>query len=146
MCDRWRSDFWAFVDDMGLKPSGTTLDRKDPDGDYTPENCRWATHVEQYSHVRNTRPVYTVTVAGTVTTVNKAAAVLGVDPERVKAAVRGGEHVLVALIAAVLRKRLWSDGRPHTPEEYKACSEMAKSLAATDEFLANELTSTHKDA
>ena len=46
VCEEW-DDYAAFLQDMGERPIGTTLDRIDPDKGYDKDNCRWATPREQ---------------------------------------------------------------------------------------------------
>ena len=57
ICDRWIHNFSNFLDDMGKKSKGCSLDRINPDGDYCPENCRWADWWEQERNRRNSRAV-----------------------------------------------------------------------------------------
>lgn len=48
VCDRWLNSYENFLADMGRAPSPKhSLDRKDNDGNYEPDNCRWATGEEQ---------------------------------------------------------------------------------------------------
>lgn len=56
VCERWKN-YDAFVEDMGLRPDGMTIDRKDGSKSYEPNNCRWATKAEQASNMRSNQRV-----------------------------------------------------------------------------------------
>jgi len=58
ICDRWREEhgFENFLADMGERPLILTLDRINNDGNYEPNNCRWATRKEQCKNKRPCTP------------------------------------------------------------------------------------------
>ena len=58
ICQRWLRSFERFYADMGPRPSPKhSIDRINYDGDYAPDNCRWATIEEQYAN-RRPRRIY----------------------------------------------------------------------------------------
>jgi len=71
VCDRWAASFEDFLADVGRRPSPKhSLDRwPDPNGDYGPTNCRWATPTEQ---MRNLRTNHKVVVGGSEMTLAEA--------------------------------------------------------------------------
>jgi hypothetical protein len=87
VCDRWNS-FENFIEDMGPRPSPQhSIDRIDVNGDYEPNNCRWATKEEQSANRRDNK---LVTFRGELIPLFLAAKASGVPVVRFRARVRIG--------------------------------------------------------
>ena len=77
VCKRWLNSFDSFCEDMGkIKPT-MTLDRIDNNGDYSPENCRWATMKEQNN---NRRYNYSIEFKGKKRNAAQIARMIGMNP------------------------------------------------------------------
>jgi hypothetical protein len=76
VCDRWNS-LENFIEDMGERPRGMSLDRINNDGDYEPSNCRWATKLEQQA---NRSVTVSITANGATKPLTQWARELGAAP------------------------------------------------------------------
>lgn len=94
VCLRWRESFENFLSDMGLRPSaGHSIDRIDCDGNYCPENCRWATASEQAFNKRHRR----LSLNGESLTVSQWSAKLGISRATLKWRIKAGLPVELIL-------------------------------------------------
>lgn len=93
ICERWDS-FENFLADMGERPPDTSLDRIDTNGNYCPENCRWASPLVQQSNRRNARQI---TYDGRTQHVAAWAREFGISDPTLRARLDGGWEVHDAL-------------------------------------------------
>ena len=131
VCDRWQ-DFETFAADMGVRPSPAhTLDRIDNDGNYGPENCRWATVKEQQ---RNRRDNHVLTALGHSRTISEWSELTGINQGTLWNRIHGGwDHArAVTTPARPLRIYTWR-GRTTTLAEW------ARVLGVPRNTLANRI-------
>ena len=103
VCDEWRKSYipfeeWALANGYSDK---LTIDRINPDGDYCPENCRWATYLTQENNKRNN---HYVEYEGATYTVSQLAQKVGIKGSLLSARLRKGEPIETAVEASDRRK------------------------------------------
>lgn len=97
VCERWLK-FENFIEDMGTRPVGMSVDREDNNGNYEPGNCRWATPLQQGSN-RSTN-VY-VLIDDELLTLSSAARRFGIHKSTVMNRIRSGWEPLKAVTTPV---------------------------------------------
>lgn len=96
MCKRWKDSFEEFFKDMGNRPSpDMSIDRRDVNGEYSPDNCRWATDVEQCSNRRNN---HLIEHNGVTKTITQWARDAGLHPTTIRLRLRGGWTMEEAMV------------------------------------------------
>jgi hypothetical protein len=84
-------NFGQFIADMGRRPSDShTIERIDNDGNYAPENCRWATHKEQANNRRLRKTSRFITIDGVTKTLSQWARHTGISVITISGRLRKG--------------------------------------------------------
>jgi hypothetical protein len=110
VCDRWRQDFAAFLQDMGDPPSPKhSLDRIDVNGNYEPGNCRWALPVEQ---ANNKRTNHRVTLNNETHTMTEWSRIVGMAVGTISSRLKRGWCAACVLTPG----RLATISCPHIPD------------------------------
>ena len=109
VCDEWKEfvPFRDWANGNGYADS-LTIDRKDHNGNYCPENCRWSTMKEQQNNKRNN---HLVTLNGVSHTITEWSEILGIKKTTIKERLKCGWTDEQALTTPV-RKRKGADMRP----------------------------------
>ncbi len=104
ICAEW-NDFRNFLKDMGDRPEGTTLDRKNTNGNYTPTNCQWSGIDVQNN---NKRSCVILTFSGRAQTSMQWARDLGISGELMRWRLSHGWSVeeSVTLPPSLLRREI----------------------------------------
>lgn len=97
VCAQW-GDFKNFLADMGERPKGCSLDRKDANGNYEPGNCRWATEIQQQNNRTNS---YLITLHGVSLSLTQWARKTGIARETIRGRIVSGWPVIRALTKPV---------------------------------------------
>lgn len=103
VCARWLESFVFFLEDVGSRPKGTSLERIDNNLGYFKENCRWASSSEQSRNRRNNKLVY---FGGVFVPLIEASEACGINYHTVHNRIRSGWSLDRALHTPPKKKRM----------------------------------------
>jgi hypothetical protein len=99
LCEKWMR-FEGFLEDMGVRPNGLTLDRRDNGKGYSKENCKWSTYKEQ---ARNTRSNVYYELNGVRLQLVQWAEKTGIRKTTIWARIKSGWSIAEALTTPTIR-------------------------------------------
>lgn len=103
VCEAWKESFQNFINDMGRRPScHHSIERRNNNGNYDPDNCYWATRPQQQRNRRNT---VRVRFRGRTMSVTEACEIVGTPRMRAYAHICAGWNPLRAITAPAGSKR-----------------------------------------
>lgn len=94
ICERWANNFDAFLQDMGARPAGYTLERIDNNGNYEPSNCRWVPFIV---NERNKRTNTILEFSGEKKCLSEWAEITGIDGGTIMGRIKRGWTIEDAL-------------------------------------------------
>lgn len=99
VCQRWLT-FINFYDDMGERPSGYQIDRRNNDGNYEPNNCRWVTSQQ---NIDNRGPV----INGRKLNPIKVREIRSLYPKYSQTVIAVKYNIHQSVVSAIIRRKLW---------------------------------------
>ena len=102
VCDEWKTSFVNFLNDMGVRPEGKTLDRIDNFKGYNKTNCRWATPLEQGNNKTNNRILSYKKIKCSITQLAK---LFGYSRQTLNYRLKAGMDVITAIETPITRYR-----------------------------------------
>lgn len=121
VCDEWLdfNNFYKWANENGWSEEsvGISLDRIDVDGDYCPDNCRWASIIQQANNKRNN---LRLTINGETKTINDWGRKSGIASSTIRHRIRSGWDVEKAVFEPVAKQNelIEFDGELHTLKEW----------------------------
>lgn len=150
VCRRWRDDFLNFLNDMGERPNGTSIDRIDNDGNYScgkceqciargwPFNCRWANQIEQHS---NTSLNVKYTIGDITETIPGWSRLSGVNQSSIRKRIGIGWELEDAIWRPINRREKVSVRKFEHNGEKLIMSEWSKRSGIPHSLLCNRISS-----
>ncbi len=125
VCPEWHS-FMGFYISMGYRPDGRSLDRINPDGNYGPDNCRWATRSEQAMNCRPGhsyfgKPPHLITMFGETRRITEWSKMTGINrhtiADRLERGWDSGEALLTPVKPRKKRRKPKGDRKTKPPKK-----------------------------